>query len=96
MKKQIAQIVAKRMGCSYQQAYDFMTATLDAVIEVAPTAGKVMTLRNFGTFKFLPMKGWKSKHPWLGTDVEVPPHTRITFVASRQFRRTINPKKDKA
>jgi len=81
-KRDIVLWIAKRMGMQETDVRRIVQMTLDNIIEVLVTEGRI-ELRNFGVYEVKTRKPKKARNPKTGESVMVPSRKAVTFKAGK-------------
>ncbi len=88
-KKQIAQSVNQGTGLSFNQAYQFVEATL-GIIKNTLTSGEDVLISGFGKFKVNEKSARKGRNPATGETMMLKPRKVVTFQWSGKLKERLN------
>ena len=84
-KKDIARMVAERLGITIVDDEQVVQGLIDAIIDGLVSDGNV-EFRNFGVFNVVQRRARKARNPRTGEEVDVPAKKKVTFVPGRIMR----------
>ena len=87
-KLDIALKIAQQAGVDQLVAVRIVQATLDGIIEVLATEGR-LELRDFGVFEVRVTKARKARNPKTGAEVMAPARRRVRFGAGKKMERRV-------
>jgi nucleoid DNA-binding protein len=88
-RKQLAEIIAERLGVDEHQAKKFILVFEDVVVnELA--IGNEVEIRGFGTFEKKAVKARNGRNPATGEPIVIPAKNLAKFRSSKRFDRIMN------
>ena len=88
-KKEIADIVAKRLGLTQREALDIANEIFATMIDSLAKKGRI-ELRDFGVFQVAKRKAYMARNPRTGEAVNVPARNTVRLKPGRLLRQRIN------
>ena len=87
-KGELVSAVAQTTGVTKKEADTIVTATLDKIIDIVATGGKV-TLVGFGSFESRDRKARDGRNPKTGEKITIPATTVPAFAAGKAFKEKV-------
>lgn len=87
-KTQLAEAVARELGCSREDGYQVLNAVLDTITRTV-TAGHDVTIANFGTFRATQEPARTGYNPQTGDRVPIPPQPGVRFRVAPRLREVV-------
>lgn len=81
--------LAVKSGCTAAESESFVKGFFNVISE-SLEAGEAVKVPGLGTFKLVPIENRKSVNITDGSDITIPGHNRIVFVATREVAEKIN------
>jgi integration host factor subunit alpha len=88
-KADLADRVYSKLGCTKDEAFDFVQVTLEVLKEAIATEGHVK-ISGFGNFIVKQKSARKGRNPQTGEEITITPRKILTFKASQVLKVRIN------
>ena len=88
-KKEMAKMIAEKMGLSPLQVLPIVQQVFDGIIDTLVNEGRI-ELRNFGIFEVRKRKPRLARNPMTGEQVEVPARYVVTFKPGREMQKRVS------
>lgn len=88
-KEKFATAISKKMGCTKQDAKEFLNAFIDVMREYL-LAGDTVKIINLFKAEVKEYKGWIGRNPRTGESMDIPSHKGVKITVSESLNREVN------